>query len=139
MTDSNAQRVSRDLGRRLALWGAGSVVAGSFAGVTRGGALQAFGLQNAGWGAIDLAISGVSALQKKPPTSPKLRKVLWFNAALDVGYVATGAYIARSRPRFGGRITEDQAAGHGLAIVVQGAALLILDVTHARALTDHER
>ena len=79
-----------------------------------------------------MAIAGAGALNSSVPTSKSLTKLLWINAGLDVLYIATGAHIAVRKPRFGGRITADQALGHGTAVVVQGAALLVLDTTHAR-------
>ncbi|QII02122.1 hypothetical protein BH92_21645 [Rhodococcoides fascians A21d2] len=133
MTPIEAPIVAERLGRRLTLWGGGSVLAGTVLAL-RGSspARRAFGLQTAGWGAIDLAIAGAGALSSKPPTSASLSRLLWINAGLDVLYIATGAHIAVRKPRFGRRITADQALGHGTAVVVQGVALLVLDTTHAR-------
>ena len=76
--------------------------------------------------------AGGGALNSSVPTSKSLSKLLWINAGLDVLYVAAGAHIAVRKPNFGRRITADQAIGHGTAVVVQGAALLALDTTHAR-------
>ncbi|GGG15115.1 hypothetical protein GCM10007304_31460 [Rhodococcoides trifolii] len=135
MTDIAAQSVADRLGRHLTTWGGASVVLGGALGIAgRSPSIRAFGVQSAGWGAIDLLIAGAGALSKKPPTTSKLRKTLWVNAGLDVGYIAAGAHVAVRKPRFGGRITVEEAAGHGVAVVVQGAALLLLDTVHARAL-----
>ena len=129
--------VAQLLGRRLAGWGGGSVLAGTLLAV-RGSspARRAFGQQTAGWGAIDVAIAGAGALNSSVPTSKSLSKLLWINAGLDVLYIAAGAHVAVRRPRFGRRITADQAIGHGTAVVVQGAALLVLDTAHARMIAD---
>ena len=133
MTAIEAPLVAQRLGRRLSVWGVGSVLAGTvLASCGSSPARRAFGLQTAGWGAIDLAIAGAGALSSKPPTAASLRRLLWINAGLDVLYIAAGAHVAVRKPRFGGRITADQALGHGAAVVVQGAALLGLDTTHAR-------
>jgi len=52
-----------------------------------------------------------------------LRRVLLVNEAADVGYVALGVGLARdARPRL---------AGAGVAIVMQGAFLLVHDSIHA--------
>ncbi|MBY4013545.1 hypothetical protein HQP04_17500 [Rhodococcus fascians] len=128
-----APAVAQLLGRRLAVWGGVSVLAGT-ALAARGSspARRAFGQQTAGWGAIDVAIAGAGALNSSVPTSKSLSKLLWINAGLDVLYVAAGAHIAVRKPNFGRRITADQAIGHGTAVVVQGAALLLLDTAHAR-------
>ncbi|WP_051047954.1 DUF6992 family protein [Rhodococcus sp. AW25M09] len=135
MTAIEAPIVAQRLGRRLAVWGGGSVLAGTVLAL-RGAspARRAFGLQTAGWGAIDLAIAGAGALSSKPPTAASLSRLLWINAGLDVLYIAAGAHIAVRKPRFGRRITADQAVGHGTAVVVQGAALLALDASHVRML-----
>jgi hypothetical protein len=51
--------------------------------------------------------------------------VLLLNAGLDVGYLAAGAWLVR-RTRW---------RGDGLAVLVQGAFLLVLDSGAARALS----
>jgi hypothetical protein len=53
----------------------------------------------------------------------KLRRVLLVNVAADVGYLALGAPLSRdSRPH---------VAGAGVAILLQGAFLLLHDSIHA--------
>ncbi|MFI8567659.1 DUF6992 family protein [Rhodococcus sp. NPDC078407] len=137
MTRMEAPVVAQLLGRRLAVWGGVSVLAGTLLAV-RGSspARRAFGQQTAGWGAIDVAIAGAGALNSSVPTSKSLSKLLWINAGLDVLYIAAGAHVAVRKPRFGRRITAEQAIGHGTAVVVQGAALLVLDTAHARMIAD---
>ena len=94
--------------------------------------LKAFGQQTAMWGLVDLAIAGVGAA--RPEGDPdRVRKVLLINAALDVGYIAAGAHVAYHRTTLGGRLSPEAARGHGLAVVSQGAALLVFDLLHARA------
>lgn len=132
MTATLAARTARRLGARLALGGAVSVVGGAaMAALGTTEAQRAFGLQSAGWGAIDLVIAGVGAVRPPPEDPAKLRKVLLFNAGLDVGYVATGAHLVYWKPTFDGRITAQQSVGHGAAIVVQGLFLLVLDSVYA--------
>ncbi|MGU3293719.1 DUF6992 family protein [Williamsia sp. M5A3_1d] len=136
MDIDRAPEVSRRLARRLAVWGGVSTVAGGALAVAGPSArARAFGLQNAMWGAIDVAIAAISTRQSTPPNSPKLRRLLFVNTGLDVGYVAGGAHLLARTPSFGGRITPEQARGHGAAVIVQGAALFVLDLTHAVALT----
>ncbi|WP_206510309.1 hypothetical protein C5142_22415 [Rhodococcus sp. BGS-1C] len=134
MDSENAKLVASQLGRALAVWGGGSVVAGAIAATTSSRPMvRAFGMQTAEWGAIDLAIAGVAS-RLRTPTSSKLRKILLVNVGLDVGYMLGGAYLVARRPRFGGRITADVARANGVAVVIQGAALLVLDTTHVRKL-----
>ena len=137
MTVDAAPAVSRRLARRLAIWGASStLLGGALAVVGTTPRARAFGQQNAAWGAIDLAIAAIATRQSTPPTTPRLRRLLWVNTGLDVGYVAGGAWFASTTPDLGGRVTPEQARGHGAAVIVQGAALFVLDLTHARALSD---
>ena len=60
----------------------------------------------------------------------KLRRLLWLNAALDVGYVAGGWWFAH---RFNGAQGERDRSvrGHGYGIILQGAFLFLFDVIHA--------
>ena len=129
------------LARSTSVWGVASVVAGlGLAAARRGRFVTAFGLQNAGWGAVDLAIVVVAGRLKRrrmarvpDPYAPDvlaaesrtLRRVLWINVGLDAGYVAGGAALwwwRRGRPG---------PAGASAGIVVQGAFLLLHDAHHA--------
>jgi hypothetical protein len=129
--------VAASLTRTLAILGASSVAIGGLAAVaTPSPGVRAFGRQTAAWGAINLAIAGFGAwrAQAHPAVAAGLRRTLLFNAGLDVTYVATGAHIASHRTTFGGRIAPESARGHGLAVVGQGLALMVLDLTYARRL-----
>ncbi|NQU38307.1 MAG: hypothetical protein HQ526_12050 [Actinobacteria bacterium] len=130
----------RTLGMKLAGIGAANAAAGlGMWRFGRGDGIRAFGQQTAMWGLVDLGIAGVSLL--RPAGDPaRIRKVLLINAALDVGYIAGGACVAYCQPSFGGRITEEAASGHGVAVVVQGTQLLVFDLWNARQLeTDTSR
>ena len=132
-----AERVVARLTRTLAGFGMASVASGALlAARAEGEGARAFGQQAAAWGAINLAIAGVSALRagRAPADPERLRRTLLVNAALDVGYVAAGAHVAAHRTTFGGRVTPGAARGHGLAVVIQGLGLLVLDVRFAQAL-----
>lgn len=113
------------LTRVLSVWAAGSVAVGAVCSLsprTRG-----FGRQTAAWGLVDgaIAYAGVRARRRKGPTDPaRLRTVLLVNAGLDVGYLAVGAKLLRGS-RF---------RGDGLAVLVQGAFLLVLDTAAAHRL-----
>ena len=125
------------LARSTTVWGVASVVAGlGLAAARRGPFATAFGWQNAGWGAVDLAAVVVAGRLKArrmarvpDPYAPdaiaaegrKLRRVLLLNVALDAGYVAGGAALWRWRRGRPG------PAGASAGIVVQGAFLLLHD------------
>ena len=109
----------------LGAWATGSVLLG--AGLCVPAATRAFGRQTAAWGAVDglIAYVGSRNRARRGPTEPvRLRRVLLVNAGLDVGYLAAGARLLQ-RPRW---------RGDGLAVLVQGAFLLVLDTAAAWAL-----
>ena len=117
--------VEEDLTRVLACWAAASVVAGAALSLDR--RTRGFGRQTAAWGAVDgaIAYAGVRGRRRRGPTSPaRLRRVLLVNAGLDIGYLAAGARLVRG----------DRWRGDGLAVLVQGAFLLVLDSVAARRL-----
>ncbi len=127
MTASTPSDVEHRLTRVLGGWAVASVVAGAALAVsprTRG-----FGRQTAAWGAVDGAIALVGARRRaqRGPTDPvRLRRVLLVNVALDAGYVAIGAGLTR----------RERWRGDGVAVLVQGAFLLVLDTAAAAVLRE---
>lgn len=125
----------RTLTARLLAWSALSVIAGM--ALQMGDAFQrGFGAQAVGWGLIDALIAGIGrrgATRKEPTAMPaaaahearRLRRLLWFNAGLDVLYVLGGLRLAQTKGR-----DNEHWRGHGWGIVVQGAFLLLFDVWH---------
>jgi hypothetical protein len=128
--------VTARLTRALAAVGGADVVLGAvLARRGRTPAQRAFGQQTAAWGAIDLGIAALASSRRKAePTAARLRTILLVNAGLDVLYMAGGAHLAAHRSSLGGRLEPEVARGYGVAVVVQGAVLLALDLSHARAL-----
>jgi hypothetical protein len=123
--------VEERLTRLLGAWAVASVVVGGLLALRP--ASRGFGRQTAAWGVVDGAIAVVGARRRaaRGPTEPhRLRRVLLVNAGLDVGYLAVGAVLLRTR---GGRGRD--LRGDGAAVLVQGAFLLVLDAAAARALT----
>ncbi len=51
--------------------------------------------------------------------------MLWFNTGLDAGYMAVGLTLALTAWRWGARAG---GIGAGIGIIVQGAALFLLDL-----------
>lgn len=146
-TDAWAEQAR--IGGRLAAWSLVSIAGGAAAaraGQVRGSrALRAFGGQNAGWGAVDLAIAGFGEMRRRSRMATladpqdrqvqerelrSLRRILLVNAGLDVGYIAAGLGGLAWSLRRAGRPT---LAGHSAAVVVQGGFLLAFDTLHARA------
>ncbi|MBC8098943.1 MAG: hypothetical protein H7Y11_05835 [Armatimonadetes bacterium] len=124
--------------RRLWRWNVINMVAGALL-VGRTGFWRGFGSQNLAWGVINIAIAvfGTVANRRRlktiaDPLAPQvvakethnLRRLLLINAGLDVVYMLGGW-------RFAASSTDAQRQGVGWGIVLQGALLLIFDVTQA--------
>ena len=141
MSASEVERIERDLGVTLGVWGLGSTIVG-LALYRRGAtpAMRAFGGQTAGWGAIDAAISAIAHFRSRRADQPddntrrrRLRRTLAINTALDVGYVAAGVALLRrseslaASKRLRGRRGASELRGDGAAVVIQGGFLFLLD------------
>jgi len=119
---------------RLALWGAGSVLLGTLLLAflswrhTVAPLLKHFAIQTALWGAVDvvLCLWGWRSLALRDfGGAQQLVNFLWLNTGLDAGYVMLGATLALASWRMGVRPT---GIGAGVGIILQGLALLLLDV-----------
>ncbi len=132
---THSEQFQRTVSNRLLLWSVLSMVGGALLQTMRSPFWRAFGQQAIGWGAIDaaLALFGRRGLEKKvqrgyPPAEAasdlrNLRRILWFNAGLDVLYMAGGLALFRR---------DDEAQrGHGAGIAFQGLFLFKFDVIHA--------
>lgn len=142
VTDHDPWAAQDALARTTARWGAASIAAGlGLAAARRDPWSRAFGLQNAGWGAVDLAIVVVARRLQARRTARlpdphaadavarearMLRRALLVNVVLDAGYVVGGAALWRRR------LDRPAAAGAGAGIVLQGAFLLVHDAWHLR-------
>lgn len=126
-------RVRRDLARSLTAWSVGSLLVAGAIAVGRDDA-RARGLarQMATWGAIDLGIALAAQrdagrdVDDPVRSSRSLRRLLWLNAGLDVGYLAAGVWLVRS-----GTVRGRDSVGDGIGVLVQGGALLVLDTVSA--------
>lgn len=119
--------------QRLLLWGVASAICGlALLLVTRrtrdrSPLLFHFGFQTAAWGLITLVLAGNAwrALALRDlESAAQLDRFLWLNVGLDVGYVATGTVLGTTAWLLGRRLG---GVGAGLAILVQGIALFLLD------------
>jgi hypothetical protein len=119
---------------RLIVWGGASVLLGVtllvFLKARRqpSALLAGFAVQTAAWGAIDLALAGnglrTLALRDLSGAT-RLDRFLWLNIGLDGGYVLVGLTLLLVGWRLGRR---PGLIGAGIGVMVQGAALAILDV-----------
>ena len=137
-------RASARIGRQLGAWAAASVlIGGPLLAFADDPAARAFGLQFVVWGAIDgaIALAGAISLRRAhargapadPDQAPRerrrLRRLLWINAGLDVGYVVAALLVLALW-------RTPEGAGHGTGVLVQGGFLLAFDVLHARRLRE---
>ncbi|MCE2902691.1 MAG: DUF6992 family protein [Gemmatimonadaceae bacterium] len=86
-----------------------------------------FGIQMAAWGVVNgmIAYWAWRGLTLRDfAGTQRLLNILWLNTGLDVGYAAVGVTLAIAGWRWGLRLG---AVGAGLAVVVQGLVLALLD------------
>lgn len=122
---------------RVLVWGGGSVIAGTallawlHVGRRRSQLLEHFGIQTAAWGAVWLTLGALARAALVPrdlAAATRLDRVLWLNVGLEAGYVLVGLTLILVGWRLGRRLG---LVGAGLAIMVQGAALALLDLVLA--------
>lgn len=123
---------------RLLAWAALSVLAGTallaLAGARAArregasGLLRHFAIQTAAWGVVEGALAAFAwrglALRDYAAAS-RLDRLLWLNLGLDAGYIGIGATLAVAGWTLGRRAAP---VGAGIGILVQGCALLALDL-----------
>ena len=122
---------------RLLVWGGGSMVAGTAllawlrAGRRRSALLEHFGLQTAAWGAVELSLGLIlrgSLAARDLSGATRLDRLLWLNVGLDGGYLLVGATLVVTGWSLGRRMGM---VGAGIAVVLQGIALALLDLVLA--------
>ena len=123
--------------RRVGVWGGLNLLGGTaLALASDGGSTgRAFGVQSAGWGAVNVGLAAWGLLQGEPSPAERLDAALqdeggWahlllVNLGLNVGYAAVGGTLLLAADR--GLDGADAARGHGGALVLQGAGLFLLD------------
>ena len=122
---------------RLLFWAGMSILGGTAAATTvavrrlRSPLLTHFAIQMAAWGVLVGAIVGIAwrgVHLRDVSGAARLERLLWMSIGMDVGYVAVGAVLAVAAwvlaKKMGG-------VGAGTAIVVQGIALLLIDLQFA--------
>ena len=122
---------------RLLAWGAASLLVGSAllawlrTGARRSTLLEQFAIQTAGWGAAEIALAAVARTSlgiRDLAGATRLDRLLWLNIGLDAGYMMFGLAVAIVGWRLARRLGH---VGAGIAIVVQGGALILLDLAFA--------
>ena len=120
-------------------WGAANIVGSGIGAFTTTGETQAFHQMNVGWGIVNTGLAALSlAGNKKAPTNlsevetvkqlEATKRIFLVNAALDVAYMATGAYMIEKAKSVDERKRSDQLSGFGKSFILQGAGLMIFDI-----------
>jgi len=122
---------------RLIVWGGASLLAGTaLLGLLRvrghrSALLDHFGIQTAAWGGIELAFAMGRLHQleiRDVAGATRLDRILWLSIGLDVGCVLVGITLLVLGWRLARRMG---LVGAGLAVIVQGLALALLDLVLA--------
>ena len=122
---------------RLIVWGGACLFVGTaLLGLLRvrghrSALLDHFGIQTAAWGSLELALAlwRLHQLELRDLAgATRLDRTLWLSIGLDLGYVMVGMTLLV----FGWRLVRRVGlAGAGLAVIVQGLALALLDLVLA--------
>ena len=148
MNNQQLVSVERTLTTTLVNWSVASIVIGTSIALTgrrlNHTQVTEFGRQTAAWGAVDAVIAGTGlVVQRRRGTLSedqvqreirKLRRLLVINAVADVAYMAGGITVLNRSKRK--KSSLRMGSGDGLAIVIQGAFLFVLDVSQARRLQE---
>ena len=122
---------------RLIIWGAASLLAGTgvIAWLKVGGRestlLRQFAIMSAAWGVLDLVVGLMLLTQlsmRDVAGATRLDRLLWLNIGLDAGYVLVGLTLIVVGWKIGRRLG---LVGAGIAVIVQGLALALLDLVLA--------
>lgn len=115
-----------------------NVIGSGIGAFTTEGETQAFHQMNVGWGAINTGIAALSLMGSKNAKTDlsqvetikqleATKRLFLFNAALDVAYIATGAYMVEKSKSIDDTKRSDQLSGFGKSFILQGAGLMIFD------------
>lgn len=116
-----------------------NIVVGGIAAGQTSGETRYFHRMNAYWNVVNLGLAGLGLLGARQRLTDetlgqavvqheRMKRILLFNAGLDVAYVVGGAYLrerANSHPD-----KADQLRGYGKSIMLQGGFLFAFDVAN---------
>ena len=136
LQDFNANRIDYNQKGMVILgsWAIGNMLWGGIAASQTSGEVKAFHQMNLYWNSVNLLIAGFGywqATKESPGTDfwatieaqQGIEKVLLFNGALDLAYVAGGFYLKERGLRKG----NNRLIGFGKSIILQGAFLMAFD------------
>ena len=118
----------------LGSWALLNLLVGTIRGLKTRGQVQAFHQMNAYWNLVNLGIAGFGYWQASQVSlmvnfwevlvaQQQIEKVLLFNTALDLAYMAIGFFLIER----GRRMEKERSIGFGKAILLQGIFLLLFD------------
>lgn len=124
----------------LGTWAVANIGTGLVLQGRREGSDKYFHQMNAGWNAVNLVIAGFGywSIVRSDPGAMGLyesvnehygfQKTLLFNAGLDLGYMAGGAYLIERSKNTPLDKNPDRLKGFGQSLVLQGAFLFAFDL-----------
>jgi hypothetical protein len=118
----------------LGSWALLNLLIGTIGSFRTRGQVQAFHQMNAYWNLVNLGIAGYGFWQASQiplvvnfwevlTAQQQIEKILLFNAALDLAYLAVGYFFVER----GLRLEKERWIGFGKSILLQGAFLLLFD------------
>ena len=133
--NENRLQLNKNGMKVLGGWASGNMIVGGL-GMTRSeGSVRYFHQMNLAWNSVNLAIAGLGYFGlRRDPSAFNLKEtvhefnrfenILLFNAGLDVGYIATGAYLWER----GIRKENSRLKGYGQSLILQGGFLFAFDI-----------
>ena len=123
----------------LGAWAIGNLAYSGVAVFNNTGENKAFHQMNIGWGAINLALAGAGYFGARDAATDltvieslkqleSTKRIFLFNAGLDIGYMATGAYLLERSKNTADEKRSYQLAGFGKSIIMQGGFLFAFDL-----------
>lgn len=85
--------------------------------------LSSFHQMNVGWNVINAGLASYTLYDDAPVVPKKMARIFWINSALDIVYVASGAWLRAE----GVKQENPQWVGWGESIMLQGGFLLVFD------------
>ena len=116
-------------------WSAANIIYSSIATGQTSGTARYFHQMNVMWGGINLGLAALGYLgtrnidgltmSQSLKQQAGIEKTYMFNAGLDIAYIASGLYL-KERSKNASK-NPQKLKGYGESIILQGAALLLLD------------
>ncbi len=135
--------LAQQISHRLGAWAGLSVGSGLALATAEDDLRQGIGEQFIGWGAIDGLIAlggawqnqrrGVLTADQETAELTNLRRLLWVNTFLDVGYLLGGWWLLRTKGA-----QSDRWRGRALGILLQAGFLFLFDLFHALKAVSHK-